>query len=374
MQKISENDISRYEERIRNILSSKKATLGFDGFIDSIVKVIRQRSSPSDTYFESSRDFAQYILEKKNKNFSIELKEQTLKLGGNMPIMANALARLGPQLSCIGALGMPKIHPAFHKLPQNCTLYSIAEPGISTALEFLDNKIMMADMKEVDSVDWSLLKEIIGTKELIELFSHRDLFCLLNWSELLFSTSIWKGLLEEVLPFTATTTPPIGFFDLSDCSRRDDKEIAEALSLLKAFSKYWRVTLGLNLNEADRVYDVLVKNRNQALDVWEKGQHIYESLGIQNLVIHCASKAVAWDDQGKHSWSNTLISTPKVLTGAGDNFNAGFCLGLLLGLGGTECLELAHTVSKYYLLNGESPTLQQLNTILNRPLLVGEIH
>jgi len=373
MQKISENDISRYEERIRNILSSKKATLGFDGFIDSIVKVIRQKSSPADTYFESSRDFAQYILEKKNKNFSLELKEQTLKLGGNMPIMANALGRLGPKLSCIGALGMPKIHPAFHKLPPNCTLYSIAEPGISTALEFQDNKIMMADMKEVDSVDWSLLKEIIGTKELIELFSHRDLFCLLNWSELLFSTSIWKGLLEEVLPFISKTNPPIGFFDLSDCSRRDDEDIAEALNLLKSFSKYWRVTLGLNLNEADKVYDVLFPHRNQALDVWEKGQHIYDSLGIQNLVIHCASKATCWDDHGKHSWSNELISSPKVLTGAGDNFNAGFCLGLLLGLGGSDTLELAHTVSKYYLLHGESPTLQQLSSILNKPLLVGEI-
>ena len=374
MQKNSENDISRYEERIRNILSTKKATLGFDGFIDSIVKVILQKSSPSDTYFETSRDFAHYILEKKNKNFSIELKEQTLKLGGNMPIMANALGRLGPRLSCIGALGMPKIHPAFRKLPQNCTLYSIAEPGISTALEFQDNKIMMADMKAVDSVDWNLLKEIIGTKELIELFSHRDLFCLLNWSELLFSTSIWKGLLQEVLPFAATTTPPIGFFDLSDCSRRDDEEIAEALKLLKDFSKYWRVTLGLNLNEADKVYDVLFKNRNPALDVWEKGQQIYKSLGIQNLVIHCASKATCWDDHGKHSSSNELISTPKVLTGAGDNFNAGYCLGLLLGLGGTDSLELAHTVSKYYLLHGESPTLQQLRSILNKPLLVGEIH
>ena len=118
---------------------------------------------------------------------------------------------------------------------------------------------------------------------------------------------------------------------------------------------------------------MLFKNRDHALDVWEKGQHIYESLGIQNLVIHCASKAVAWDDHGKHSWSNDLITTPKVLTGAGDNFNAGYCLGLLLGLGGTDSLELAHTVSKYYLINGESPTLPQLSAILNKPLLVGEI-
>ena len=51
---------------------------------------------------------------------------------------------------------------------------------------------------------------------------------------------------------------------------------------------------------------------------------------------------------------------PKISTGAGDHFNAGFCLGRVLGLGLEESLCAGVATSGYYVRNAQSPTGKQL--------------
>ncbi len=343
-------------------LFSKKVTLGFDGFIDSIVKIIRHKNEDSkSTYFETSSDFAHYILEKESNNFSVELEELTNKIGGNMAIMSNALALLGPELTCIGTFGFPQVHRAFQQMPGNCTLYSFAEPGLTTALEFKDSKILMAEMKGINQVNWKTVKDIVGEEKVIELFSGRHLISLLNWSELENSTDIWKGLLTDILPKTASLKKKaIGFFDLSDCSRKSPAKIRVALDLLKEFCAFWEVTLSLNLNEANVLYSALGTKGKTAGSVHGIGDTIYRTLGISKVVIHYSTEAFCWDYNGIHHSPTVIVSEPKVLTGAGDNFNAGFCAGLLLDLDIDLALQLGHSVSGYYLRQGESPNLHQL--------------
>src|SRR5688572_9040520 len=221
-------------------LSAKTVTLGFDGFIDSVVKVIRYKDHQSPvSYFETPHAFGEYIEAKGEKNLSIELETLTTKLGGNMPIMANAIARLGPQVSCIGPLGYPDIHPVFRQMPSNCQLHSFANPGLSKVLEFKNGKIMLAEMGDLNKLDWNFIKDTIGIKTFLELFAKSDLISMLNWSELDNSTATWKGLLTDVLPKLTPSKRPIGFFDLSDCSKRPDNSIREAMDLLNAFSDYW---------------------------------------------------------------------------------------------------------------------------------------
>jgi hypothetical protein len=51
------------------------------------------------------------------------------KLGGNGPIMANALGAYGNDVTYIGNLGAPALHPVFAEFGESATVYSIAEPG-----------------------------------------------------------------------------------------------------------------------------------------------------------------------------------------------------------------------------------------------------
>ena len=56
---------------------------------------------------------------------------------------------------------------------------------------------------------------------------------------------------------------------------------------------------------------------------------------------------------------------PKLTTGAGDNFNAGFCFGQVLGLSTQLSLVLGTATSGYYVRNAKSPTLKDIITFLN---------
>ncbi|MCX6977199.1 MAG: PfkB family carbohydrate kinase, partial [Verrucomicrobia bacterium] len=51
---------------------------------------------------------------------------------------------------------------------------------------------------------------------------------------------------------------------------------------------------------------------------------------------------------------------PLITTGAGDHFNAGFCLGRILGLAVENSLQIGVATSGFYVRNATSPTLPEL--------------
>lgn len=357
---------------LANILSllekqipAQKITLGFDGFVDTIARVIKTKEAEKPpTYFETVAEFGQYFLEKSGRNSSIELEEQTTKLGGNMPIMANALARYGCDVSSLGAMGYPKLHPVFEAMAGTCKCHSFAAPGLSSALEFSDGKIMLGQMKTLQELDWELIKSRLGSEVIIELFHNSDLIAALNWSELDQSSAIWRGLLTEVLPHCVREQRPIGFFDLSDCSKRSESALLEMLELLTAFAEYWQVVLSLNLNEAETLYKIVASQSAANAGLSKIGEVLFEHLNIQNLVIHHALEAMSWSSKGYCIQKANFVEKPKIVTGAGDHFNAGYCLALLLDLDDSNALLLGHATAYYYLNTGLSPDFQGLkNTI-----------
>ena len=350
-------------------LPAKAITLGFDGFIDSVVKVIKQKDLKSDpSYFESTQAFGEYIVEKGQKSFSIELEELTNKLGGNMPIMANALACMGPQVSCIGPLGYPDIHPVFRHMSPNCHLHSFANPGLSKVLEFNSGKIMLAEMTGLNHISWDFIKEIVGIDTFLRLFTKSDLIALLNWSELDNSTAIWQGLLTDVLPKSVSSKKPIGFFDLSDCSKRGGQSIREAMELVKAFSVYWNVVLSLNLNEATLVHAVLSDTKQREEDIEEICEEIFSILNIHTVIIHSAKQSIARNSDGFYSRKSFFIDEPTISSGAGDNFNAGFCIGKLMDLEPGTCLSMGNASSSLYMNSARSPAVAEVVEFLSHNL------
>src|SRR5258706_6941693 len=190
-------DSIRHKEQL---LATKKVTAGFDGFIDTLAKIIRSKEQQSIDFFNKIKEFGNYILEKEGSSFSLELQEISIRHGGNMPIMANALGQLGVQVNCIGALGYPQIHTAFKSLSPNCRFYSFAEPGTSAAYEFNDGKIFLASMGKLNITGWNEIKSRIGLETLIQLYKECDLISIVNWSEIDSSSEIWKGILKDILP------------------------------------------------------------------------------------------------------------------------------------------------------------------------------
>lgn len=340
------------------LLAGRKVAAGFDGFIDSVVKVVNYKDADGTVFFKTISEFGGYISGKCGSGFSLESEEIVQKLGGNMPIMANAMAGMGVSVSCVGAFGVPTIAPAFTGMHANCTLHSYTNPGFTTAMEFNDGKIMLAQMTDLNHADWDTIKRTVGMEKLKEIFANAHLISLVNWSELDHSNSMWQGLFDDVLSGTAST-PKQFFFDLSDCSKRSQEVIKSAIKLIEQFNEYGSITLSLNRNEANILYKTITGDK-PSTDVKIIGDKLFTALKVDTLIIHNSKISVAWDNKGTYIAEPSFIVSPKISTGAGDNFNAGYCLSTLLGLDTEAALLMANATSHIYMNSGESPGVAEL--------------
>ena len=120
------------------------AFVGLDGFVDEILHAVDKRESADKfSRVPTIAQFAQRLAAAAGHSTNVELVSQVTKLGGNGPIMANALASFGLKVTYLGILGYPNLHPVFSDFSRRAQVHSIAEPGYTDALEFEDGKIML---------------------------------------------------------------------------------------------------------------------------------------------------------------------------------------------------------------------------------------
>lgn len=337
------------------------ALVGFDGYIDELLRVVERGDSQSGYgFYKDIPSFAARLAQAAGKSADIEIVPTDIKLGGNAPIMANALTQIGVSTTCIGAMGAPKLQEVFAGMAQKCTCISLCEPAYTHALEFEDGKLMLANLKSLDQLHWDRIKGQLGLAHLIELFDSMDLIALVNWSGVSGSEDTWAGIYREVLPNLKSGKKKF-FFDLADPTKKAKEEILSVMNLIRSYSAYGDVFLGLNENEALRLSHALGEQRNNLEQVCES---LHKRLQITAVIIHPIDRCIAADGKEVITEYGTVVKEPRISTGGGDNFNAGFCLGALLGLPLRESMRLGMATSGFYVKNGYSPTLADLTESL----------
>jgi sugar/nucleoside kinase (ribokinase family) len=305
---------------------------------------------------------AQKINDASGQSSNYELVVKQRKLGGNGPIMANALASMGVAVTYIGNLGYPEIDPVFKDLAARAHVVSIGNPGTTDALEFEDGKLMFGKHETLGDVNWDNLVSRVGKEKLIELMGTSHLIGMVNWTMLPHMSRIWAKLLDEAIPDAERHQRRL-FIDLADPEKRTHDDILDALKLLQRFQDQVDVILGLNLKEAVEIADVLglpgAKDPEAAIE--ETAAAIRAKLGLECVVIHPRRSAAAATADGQTAtFYGPFVQQPKISTGAGDHFNAGFCLGRTLGMSLAESLCTGVATSGYYVRTAESPTAKQL--------------
>ena len=343
-------------------LPQLSAFVGADGFVDEIIHVVDKRTNAeSFQRLESIAQLGERIRAAAGKSTNVELVTQRTKLGGNGPIMANALSSLGLQLTYLGALGYPALHPVFADFAQRAEVHSIAEPGHTDALEFEDGKIMITKTVQLNEVTWANIQTRYGRAAFIEKFNQADLVAFVNWTMVPFMSDLWDALLREVCP-RMTGPRRLAFFDLADPEKRSRADIQRALEQMVQFERYFDVILGLNEKEACEIGAVLglaTPDRSPA-GLAELAAGIQARQPLGTLVIHPVAYALAASNGDIFRVQGPFCAKPRISTGAGDHFNAGFCLGRLLGLDPPSSLLTGVSASGYYVRNGQSPSLSQL--------------
>lgn len=339
------------------------ALVGIDGYVDLIKRVVKSRDRSNLNYFETISSFSERLAYAAGKSAQVEVVLQETKLGGNAPIMANALSQLRFDTTCVGTLGAPDIHPLFQNIPAK--LLSLDRPADSTALEFNDGKIIVSDLGVFEALDWARVKTIIPVEEFIANFKKQDLIALVGLTNLHHANDLVTGLLEEVIPVAANGKQHF-FFDLADPSRKTEKELRHLLELISAISAHGKVTLGLNENEALQLNRLLKGPAPGSVSLEVIGKHIFKKLDITQLLIHPMDRSLLVTEAGAIQQKGKVVKKPKIQTGAGDNLNAGFCFGEALELSPEARLVLGMANSGAYITLGHSPGEAELVEYLQR--------
>jgi sugar/nucleoside kinase (ribokinase family) len=343
-------------------IPSIHATVGLDGFVDEIIEVVDKRHA-HDRYdsIDSIEELARKFAGAAGQSGNYELVVKQMKLGGNGPIMANALACLGVSVTYIGNLGYPNIHPVFAEFAKRTRVISVGEPAHTDALEFADGKLMLGKLTPLNDVNWDNLVSRVGREQLKQLMSNSQLIGMVNWTMLPHMSRIWAKLLDEAIPNRERHARKL-FIDLADPEKRTAGDVLDALKLLTRFQDQVDVILGLNLKESAEIADVL--GLPGACDpegaIEQTAGAIRDALKLSCVVIHPRRGAAAATELHTARFDGPFVKQPKISTGAGDHFNAGFCLGAVLGMSLEESLCCGCATSGYYVRTADSPTAPQL--------------
>ncbi|MEX1017649.1 MAG: hypothetical protein WDZ31_12975, partial [Phycisphaeraceae bacterium] len=327
---------------LRQFAASAPATpvlIGFDGFVDSIIKVVDKRHDV-DRYDPITliETFGQRIQAAAGQSANFELVTTLQKLGGNGPIMANAMAAAGLKINYIGALGQPTLHEVFEDFARHATVHSVVEPGYTDALEFTDGKLMLGKYETVANLDVAQVHAALGRDVFDRLVTGSRLIGMVNWTMLPKLETIWLDLIDRVLPNAPAEVDGhrrMIFIDLADPAKRTTEDLQRALSLCTRLNEYADVTLGVNLKESGQVAAALglaIEGDAEAA-IETTACRIREKLDLHCVVVHPrrgAAAALCGTDAktiGAATFHGPFTANPKLSTGAGDNFNAGFCLG-----------------------------------------------
>lgn len=349
-------------------LSARRAVVGLDGFVDEIVAVVNKRGAEGDARMvQTIGDLGRKITSAAGKSSNYELVVRQRKLGGNGPLMAGALASLGLTVTCVGSLGYPAIHPVFADLAGRAAVIGIAEPGHTDALEFEDGKLMLNKLEALEEVNWDNLIARIGRDRLKTLLHDAHLIGMANWTMLPHMSRIWEKLLDEVIPGIERHQRKL-FVDLADPEKRTHDDIVDALRLLTRFQDQVDVILGLNLKESQEIAAVLglAGTADAKKAIVESAEAIRRHLGLYCVAIHPRHGAAAATEDRSAWFSGPFVARPKISTGAGDHFNAGFCLGQLIGMTLEESLCTGVATSGYFVRTGESPGAARLADFIAR--------
>ena len=348
------------EEKVKKT----RVLIGLDGFVDSIIRIVDKRQSPDSFEPVQTIDLlSKRIAKAAGRSTNLETVVERQKLGGNGPIMANALASYGARVRYIGSLGHPKIHPVFADFAKKCEVISVAEPSYTDALEFDDGKLMLTRPVSLLDLTWKNLKQKVGEDKLLKYFQEADFIALNNWTQIPFMSDIWVEIQKGIAPKLTGERRTI-FFDLADPEKRTLEDVKQGMELMTGFEKHFYAILGLNEAESHQIAKALGIAVPKGGGLAELADKLRKKLKISVVVIHPREYAVAADPDGETMVDGPFCAKPMISTGAGDHFNAGFSLGRILGGDLEASLQIGVATSGFYVRTGKSPTLTDLRKFL----------
>lgn len=346
-----------------------RVVTGFDGFVDEMISLVGERRALDDfTPVPDIATFGAMISAAAGHSSLREIVVTDVHPGGCAVNLADGLASLGVAVDCFATLGEP-VHPAYGAIAAKCHGFHSwgREPGRTLAFEFNDGKLMFSAVKQLADFTPEVVRGFLSNGGFASACAEAQVIGLTDWALYPHMTEVWRMLQREV--FAALTQRPEFFIDLVDPSSRSAADVGAMAAILRDFEPVGPLTLGLNGNEANilcRLHGLPAAPPDATPnEVLQQAVTLREILGISRVVIHWIHFAVGACAQGGSIQAGPYCANPQKSTGAGDRFNAGFCLGLALGLTDAQSLALGCAVAGFFVRNARSASHQELVDFMN---------
>jgi hypothetical protein len=351
----------------RGEIAALGAVAGLDGFVDEMISVVGERRGVGDwTPLASMAELGRIVAGAAGHNSLREIVVRSADPGGCAVNLADGLIRLGVPLDFLGTLGTPR-HPSFDAFAASCrTCTALGRSyGRTLAFEFGDGKFMFSAVSQLAEIDPGLLRAALADGAFAAACRRAQLIALTNWTLYPHMTACWRLLQREV--FAGLGRRPWLFIDLVDPSSRAEADVRGMLAALGEFQLACDTVLGVNFNEAAVLGRILglgtLGKEPEALRA--RAGDLRFKLGLSQVVIHNARLNAVADASGSTvAAAGPFCAKPVKTTGAGDRFNAGYCLGLMLGLAPFARLALGSATSGFFVRHARSADLDDLAVFL----------
>jgi len=315
------------------------AAAGFDGYVDRIVRVVRESGENAAGFYRRINDFSEAVRGMAGYSGEFELVTANVRIGGNAVNMADALARNGVKVKLIAAAG----HKVFDELHSDIELLSYGVPGDTMALEFDDGKVMLADSSGMRASIISASRDGQIRAQIEDAYTEASLCVLANWACMPEMQDMWDIAAGAV---NKRNDSPLVFLDLADFTKRRDVDIKRLVNFIKALSG--RVYLGLNEKETL----MLAKRLGYAGNgLSSSARDIYAAAGC-GVVAHAVGYSAFCGQSGEITVKGRISENPVISTGAGDRFNATWCWAAVNGYTMEDALSYANGAVYQYVSSG----------------------
>lgn len=346
-----------------------KVAAGFDGFVDNLMSVVDQRTNQEVFTTVPTLDaFGKRITAAAGESCNVEIVTKIQKIGGNGPIMCNAMLGYGAELTYIGCLGADKPLPVFDPLVSRCKeVITLCPPGITDALEFKDGKLMLGKLETLKDVTYDSILAKVGKEKLVSLFMESKAIVSVNWTMVMNMTAMWRGFVRDIFPeLQDKEKRPVFFVDIADPKKRTREDLKAMLDTLTEVNEFCDVVLSLNCSETRQCLETFGETWDGAPEDFEVARVSAAKLqaltGIHMVQVHLKGAAAGATAEESVGVPGYYTANPLIVTGGGDHFNSGFLSALLSGCSLADSLRIGGATSGNYVRGVSSRGTVQVGT------------
>ena len=320
------------------------AAVGFDGYIDKLLRVVRT-TGETPVFYDTISELSKVIGGMANLSGELELHTIDVRIGGNAPLFAVATAALGGRCLLAGATE----DAAFVDMPQAVDRIDLSPPGQTLALEFDDGKVMFADVVSMRGLEVQVLENTELWQRAMRGFNAADLCAIVNWSAATWMHTLWESVADHI---TSRNKLPYVFLDLADLEKRTSSDVNKLVELIGRFDPAGTV-LGLNEKESVQLSTRLVCAPHS----------LAARLGC-GVLIHSLGYSELNSTRNIIRRQCPVVQKPLMTTGAGDHFNAAFCFAMMHKVPAETALDFANAVAGCFVKTGQSPDRAEVKAYL----------